>query len=265
MPADQPLQPSVRIGLVADAHYAERPPAIGRWYRESLPRMIRAVEALDREGVAIGVQLGDLIDGVDAADDERNLATMVEILGGFGTQWLHVLGNHDLDWLSKRAFLDVCGQAESFCAMNHAGVRLIVLDACHRRDGVAYGAGPFEWTDTEIPPAQLDWLRGELASTSGRCIVFVHQRLDAAAGDPYGVHSRIAIRRILEESGKVAAVVQGHYHRGAHVVINGIPYITLPAMVEGETQNSYGILEVNPATGAVRLQGYERAAKVPAG
>ena len=45
----------------------------------------------------------------------------------------------------------------------------------------------------------------------------------------------------IRESGKVKLVMQGHYHLGAERTIDGIPYITLPAMCEG-TDNSYQIL-----------------------
>ena len=36
-------------------------------------------------------------------------------------------------------------------------------------------------------------------------------------------------------------VLQGHYHLGAEHTIDGIPYITIPAMCEGK-DNSYRIL-----------------------
>ena len=47
----------------------------------------------------------------------------------------------------------------------------------------------------------------------------------------------------VKESGKVCMVLQGHYHKGNENIINNIPYITLPAMCEGE-ENSFLILEL---------------------
>ena len=38
-------------------------------------------------------------------------------------------------------------------------------------------------------------------------------------------------------------VFQGHYHSGHEAVIDGIPYLTLAAMCEGE-RNSYKIVEI---------------------
>ena len=42
------------------------------------------------------------------------------------------------------------------------------------------------------------------------------------------------VREILEQSGKVKTVFQGHYHKGNQSVHNGITYRTFPAMCEGE-------------------------------
>ena len=51
------------------------------------------------------------------------------------------------------------------------------------------------------------------------------------------------VREVLEKSGKVRAVYQGHYHPGHENVINSIPYHTLPVMCEGE-ENRYTIIEI---------------------
>ena len=41
------------------------------------------------------------------------------------------------------------------------------------------------------------------------------------------------VRQVIENAGNVCAVIQGHYHPGRAVEVNGIPYIGLAAMVEG--------------------------------
>ena len=55
-----------------------------------------------------------------------------------------------------------------------------------------------------------------------------------------------AIRAVLEASGKVLAVFQGHSHKNDLNEINGIHYCTLVAMVEGsgEKNNGYALLDV---------------------
>ena len=47
------MQPLLKIGLVMDAHYADSDPQIGRYYRESLPKMREAVERFNAEKVDV--------------------------------------------------------------------------------------------------------------------------------------------------------------------------------------------------------------------
>jgi manganese-dependent ADP-ribose/CDP-alcohol diphosphatase len=48
---------------------------------------------------------------------------------------------------------------------------------------------------------------------------------------------------MLAASGKVKTVFQGHYHPGHENELNGIRYITLPAMCEGE-ENRFAVYEI---------------------
>ena len=64
--------PQVRIGLVTDLHYADKPPAGTRSYRESLEKFAEATKRFGEEKVDLVVELGDLIDSADSLDMEKD-------------------------------------------------------------------------------------------------------------------------------------------------------------------------------------------------
>jgi alkaline phosphatase len=57
----------------------------------------------------------------------------------------------------------------------------------------------------------------------------------------------------------VRVVFQGHSHKNELEEVNGIPYCTLAAMVEGEgiESNSYSLLRFLD-DGSIKLEGYRR-------
>jgi len=85
--------------------------------------------------------------------------------------------------------------------------------------------------------------------------VFAHQRL--AVSDNHGVKNCPAVRQILESSGKVLAVFQGHSHQNDLTEINEIHYCTLVAMVEGSgaANNGYSVMEVS-SDRSIRVTGF---------
>ena len=62
--------------------------------------------------------------------------------------------------------------------------------------------------------------------------------------DPHVIVNHAEVRSILEASGQVHLVVQGHCHAGAYTRQNGIEYLTLRAMVQGSSANDAAIITV---------------------
>ena len=134
-----------------------------------------------------------------------------------------------------------------------------MLDSCFRSDGQPYGRKNSEWTDANIPAHEVEWLRADLAGTSRPTIVFAHQRLDV--GSPYGVKNAPEVRGLLESSGKVRAVFQGHSHKNDYHEIAGIHYVTLVAMVEGSGAENSGYASVDlGGDETIRVHGFRRQA-----
>lgn len=50
------------------------------------------------------------------------------------------------------------------------------------------------------------------------------------------------VRSILEKSEKVKIAFQGHYHPGSNFAVNGIEYVTLPALCENK--NAYYLVTI---------------------
>ncbi len=248
----------VRVGLVADAHYADKADRKDRCYRWSLPKVQQAVEHFSRTGVDFVVEVGDLIDSGASIDEETGLARRInKELRVFKGDRHYVLGNHCVSLLTKNEFLRACDGGDPYYAFDHKGVCFIILDACYRPDEQPYGRNNFDWREACIPRAECEWLSGALDRTRSKAIVFIHQRVDV--GDDYGLANGQVVRDILERSGKVSAVIQGHYHPGDYRKIGPIHYITLSAMVTGPglDSNAYAILEVRP-DGSADLAGFGR-------
>ncbi|WP_153558833.1 metallophosphoesterase family protein [Roseimaritima sediminicola] len=250
--------PSVRLGLVTDLHHADKPPGGSRHYRQTLNKLDEAARQFARDEPDFLVELGDLIDAADSvATEQRYLKTVNTAFAKICSQRHYVLGNHCVDTLTKAEFLGEVGQAKSYYSFDRGGFHFVVLDACFRSDGQPYQRKNFVWTDANIPPAELEWLAADLAATDKHVVVFAHQRLDVS--NSHGVKNNAAVRKILEASGKVRAVFQGHSHRNDLNEIGGIHYCTLVAMVEGSgaENNGYSLLEA-AADGTIRLTGFRQ-------
>ena len=250
----------LRIGLVTDLHYADKPAAGTRHYRETRGKLAEAAAEFQRQGITCLVELGDLIDAAETVETEqRYLKTINREFSAICDDRHYVLGNHCVDTLKKEEFLGGVGQAKSYYSFDREGFHFVVLDSCYRGDGQPYGRKNFQWTDANVPQEELEWLAADLEGTKNRTIVFAHQRLDVS--DNHGVKNNADVRKILEASGNVLAVFQGHSHQNDLKEIHGIHYCTLVAMVEGsgEENNGYSTMEIQ-RDGTIQLNGFRKQA-----
>ncbi len=251
-------QRRVRIGLVTDLHYADKPPAGTRHYRETLTKFAEAAGEFQKAKPDFVVELGDLIDAADSADAEKKyLATINKEFAALPGDKHYVLGNHCVATLTKGEFLEGVSRSKPHYSFDAGGFHFVILDACFRSDGESYSRGNFKWTDTSIPEAQVEWLKADLQAAAGKAVVFVHQRLDVK--NDYGVKNADQVRKVLEESGKVLAVFQGHSHKNDLKDIGGIHYCTLVAMVEGSgaENNGFSLMDIFDG-GTIRLTGFRK-------
>ncbi|QDV85641.1 metallophosphoesterase family protein [Planctomycetes bacterium TBK1r] len=250
----------LRVGLVTDLHYADKPAAGTRHYRETRGKLAEAAAEFERQGITCLVELGDLIDAAEEVETEqRYLQTINREFSAICDDRHYVLGNHCVDTLMKEEFLGSVGQAKPYYSFDRQGFHFVVLDSCFRADGQPYGRKNFQWTDANVPQEELEWLAADLAGTDNQTIVFAHQRLDVS--NNHGVKNNADVRKILEASGNVLAVFQGHSHQNDLKEIHGIHYCTLVAMVEGsgEENNGYATMEIQQ-DGTIQLKGFRKQA-----
>ena len=255
---DRQAQPKIRIGLVTDLHYADKKSAGSRHYRETPGKLAEASKQFAKEKPIMVVCMGDLIDAAKDVDTEKKwLAKIHTEFAKLPGVKHYVLGNHCVATLTKAEFLAGVKQKKSYYSFDSGGYHFVVLDACFRKDGVAYGRNNFKWTDPNLSEAEVKWLAGDLARTKKKTIVFVHQRLDVA--NSHGIKNAPAVRKVLEKSKNVLAVFQGHAHMNDHKLIGGIHYCTLMAMVvgSGAENNSYATMDVLDAD-VIRIRGFRK-------
>ncbi|WP_442505314.1 metallophosphoesterase family protein [Novipirellula sp. SH528] len=246
------------VGLVTDLHYADKPSAGSRHYRETLGKLEEAALQFERDQPAFVVELGDLIDAADSVETEQKyLSTINQQFSTICDSRHYVLGNHCVDTLKKEEFLGGVGQEKSYYSFDQGDYHFVVLDSCFRSDGVAYERKNFKWTDANIPAAELEWLAADLATTRKHVVVFAHQRIDV--NNNHGVRNNAEVRKVLETTGNVKAVFQGHSHQNDLNDIGGIHYCTLVAMVEGSgaENNGYSTLRLG-TDGTIRLKGFRK-------
>lgn len=257
----------VRFGVVTDTHYADRERSGTRYYRDSIAKMREAVAEFQRADLDFIIELGDMKDTTARSEPVPTLRFLDDIereFSAFRGPRYHVLGNHDMDCLTKEEFLAHTRNAgrargKAFYSFSEGGVRCIVLDANFNADFSPYARGNFDWRKAYIPASQIEWLDRELTRhASEPTLVFLHQMLDSFSdiSKDLCVGNAEAVVEVLERHRQVLAVFQGHHHPGHYSHRRGIHYLTFQGMIEqAAPASAYAIVEVE-ADGTIRVEGF---------
>jgi len=261
-------KPLLRFGLISDVHYANRESAGNRFYNQSLTKVQEAIDRMNQEKLGFLIELGDFKDQ-DAVPNEANtlkyLTDIESVFQKYNGPTYHVLGNHDMDGISKQQFLERVentgiSNKKSYYSFNQKGIHFVVLDGNFTKEGKAYDHGNFSWDDASIPEEEISWLNADLKSNKLPTIVFIHQMLDESKGVKQAVQNAAEVRQILEQSGNVLCVLQGHVHEERYNLINGIHYYSVNAVVDGDghENSAYMIVDVYK-DGSLKIDGFRRA------
>jgi hypothetical protein len=252
--------------MVTDVHYADADPVYNRYFRESVDKIAECVEFMNEQEVEFLIELGDFKDQNTPPVEQKTIAYLQKIesrFRKFDGPTYHVLGNHDVDSISKEQFLENVTNTgvtnkSTYYSFDRKGIHFIVLDANFLADGTPYDRGNFAWNEAYVSEAELDWLRKNLAGTGLPSIIFTHQQLGGLGVTD--ISNAEAVRTILQESGKVLAGFDGHNHAGGHNLIEGIHHYTLKAMVDGSGRenSSYAVVEITPDRNII-VTGYRQA------
>lgn len=249
----------MKIGIIADLHLPKKEfpprPEPGR-KPEPVPddpttvKVKAFYEKAKEEKFDFVINLGDLINGSGDQDSDYMTASMFSrSMISSTVNTYYVLGNHDSMNIPKDLLLH--------CDKNLGGayyflkdeVLFVALDANYSCDGKPYEPGFTDWSDSFIPDSQLDFLKKQLSRKDYRfAVILCHQRLDMFMDDlehlnPHVVGNSESVRNILEESGRVALVLQAHYHSGDDTVHKGIRYYTQSAFFRNW---GYSVMTVSP-------------------
>lgn len=263
--ASQESLPIISFGIVTDVHYADMPDKDAKSYNQSLDKLEDCVQKMNDHAVDFLIELGDFKD-IDASNSEEKamiyLYRAEKVFSKFIGPKYHVLGNHDVDCISKSQFLSVAQNtgippSSTYYSYNYKGIHFVVLDANFDSTGNDYEKGQFAWNDSNIPDVELKWLKKDLNKTKYPSIIFIHQPLEESG--EYFVNNSEEVRKILEKSGKVAAVFQGHYHAGNYRLLNGIHYYTLKALVDGSGMDNNSFAIVSVYQDMIKVKGFKKA------
>lgn len=270
------------FGVIADCQYADKEDSdvvvAGTdhvYYnrpRQSVEKLREAVDILNTHDVEFVVHLGDFTDkGLDHYDRLEEVAKNLK-----WPLW-HVLGNHEY-WGAEGdepRILSTYGLKNPYYSRVILNFRLIVLDT-NELGVVKHVEGTDEWQKGRmfvdkmkaegainaydwnggVGEAQLAWLRNELnqaKTNSERVIVFAHHpvfppgALNALNSD--------TLLELLSQYDNITAFINGHNHCGAFGVKNTVPYITIPGMVQTDT-NAFGVVTVD--NDHLAIKGYGR-------
>ena len=211
---------SVCLGIIADLHHGLAPRAM-----ERLDTFMQAVHTRKPDAI---FQLGDFNFGTTESEE------CLDLWRTFDGPRYHVLGNHDMDYLTKDTIVQKWDMIGPYYSFDLVAFHAVVLDRNNLKtsDGYApYNEANF-YVDASLrgyaDSAQLAWLREDLASTNLPIFIFVHQGLGRPTSMP---RASRAIEAVLEEhnrkagGSKVVACFCGHHHIDRYARKNGIHYV----------------------------------------
>jgi predicted phosphodiesterase len=224
----------LKIALVTDIHHG---PDIGSKKGTFAKRLFGKFQRwLASSGADVMVDLGDRINDEGVEHDRTRLSEVAQWFKQIRLPRHHIVGNHDIQCLSLAENEALLGAPLCSRSVIVNGWRLLFW-AVDSRLSKASGFN--------AKPSELAWLRSELKKQKIPTVIFTHAPLGNGsytgnfyfekavpqlAG--YSPKQSEKIREIIERSEAVVMCINGHTHWNAYQCIDGIHYLTLPALTE---------------------------------
>ena len=147
-------KPKLRFGMITDIHFADVNSRGNRYYRESLNKLTEFIQVMKGQEIEFLIELGDFKDEDSPPNENSTLKYLRKIEEEFrkgAKKTFHVLGNHDVDSISKAQFQSEITNTGipneyTFYSFIEKDIQFIILDANYRSDGKSYDRGNFDWT-----------------------------------------------------------------------------------------------------------------------
>jgi len=220
---------NLKFGIMTDAHGITTPWArtYGTFAVQNIDTFVNRMDNFFKPNFIVG--LGDWKVDINHATDSAALFAVKTAYNALDSAHYYVMGNHDTINIGEALFCGVTGIDSARIGFDKGNYHII----CIRTGATAV-----------ISSADSAWIVDNLAATSKKCLLFIHQPLDDQDsalnfyfnGGSNLISNRANIRAKLESSGKVAAVFQGHYHWKYISNIGGIPYFTVTSIIEANSK-----------------------------
>lgn len=255
----------MRFGVFADVHFCSREDDGERFFSQSKRKLEACLNRFQKAKADFVVCLGDLIDGSEDSEELKAwLEELQTVIRGSGLPFYMCPGNHDRGGLPDADLLALLPgvPAGGYGSFEAEGIHFVLLDSNYQKDGRRRTAA-VKWDELYLDEQQLQWLEMDLEQTDKPAVIYVHANLDSrlleGERDPHVVVNHRQVRAVLEKSGKVSLVLQGHCHSGALTVQRRIFYVTLKALVEGERQIPGLMVDCDPQKEEYRLEFFDGA------
>ena len=238
---------TLKLALITDIHHG--PSEHGKQGDEALSLLEDFVTASNLYKPDLVIDMGDRIRDIDREGDFVLEQEVISILNKLNAPHVHLLGNHDLEHLSREDNEAALGVSVASQSRDIKDYHLVFWQPNAR------------FPDFIATPEQLSWLKNDLASTTLPSLIFTHAPFsDAAMHSHYyfqnapkshaGYQNSQEIRQIIDSNANVTACLSGHVHWNSLNTINGTHYLTLQSLTEsfttqGQAAQSWAWLELS--------------------
>jgi len=224
----------LKLAIVTDIHHG--PSRYTKKGAEALPLLKSFANEVSCGDFDVVVDLGDRITNVDKKTDWGLANQVADTFRNINVPTHHLLGNHDLHYLTVRENELLLGSDLSSYSRDVKGKHLVFWNINLSNT----------YADNEIPSdSELLWLHTDLNHTELPTIIFTHVPLDnASMVGNYWFQNNVNVaslknteraRKIIEASGKVILCIAGHTHWNKLSNIDGIYYLTIQSLSESFT------------------------------
>lgn len=260
--AQKNKEPLMKFGVIADIQYCNCETQGSRFYRNSLDKLDKCIEELNRQQVDFTVNLGDLVD----RDSHINLDSVLIRQQKLNTPIYNTTGNHDYGGVKNNQELyKKLNMPSAYYSFEKADWLFIMLNTNEvaeyaniegselkreldeikqiiksegRSNGAIYNGG--------ISKVQMQWLKKQLDKSKKEqknVIIFTHHPL--AGIEKLTAFNDKEMIDLISTYSSVKCVISGHHHPGAFAMQDNISFITTEGMVETDDQNAYAIVEIH--------------------